>query len=247
MWDSVQTMLTELTILSVTARLLMSILFGGMIGYDRQRKHHPAGLRTHILVCMGSTMTMMLGQYLAETYQSDPARIGAQVISGIGFLGAGTIMFSGLRVRGITTASGLWACACMGLMIGAGFYVGAALSFVFILFTLLVMRAFSKLYQTRHPRKKFISAYIRHPSDLTHIIKLLRIWGLTVDETHIHYEEDKQDGSAKEPFKNTFRAIISVTFRRDMDSGIIMANLLQEECVIYADYMKPEEVPEDYF
>ena len=113
----------------------MAVIFGGIIGYGRERERRPAGLRTHILVSIGATLAMITNIYMYKIYNgyTDPTRLGAQVISGIGFLGAGTIIVTGKnKVRGLTTAAGLWACACMGLAIGAGFYSGAIIGCLFI-------------------------------------------------------------------------------------------------------------------
>ena len=113
----------------------MAIIFGGIIGYGIERERRPAGLRTHILVSIGATLAMITNIYMCKIYNgyTDPTRLGAQVISGIGFLGAGTIIVTGKnKVRGLTTAAGLWACACMGLAIGAGFYSGAIIGCLFI-------------------------------------------------------------------------------------------------------------------
>lgn len=118
----------QLSYWDILLRTILSILLGGFIGMERQSKHRPAGFRTHILVCLGSMTVMVLSQYLFLQYYelygiaSDPARLGAQVISGIGFLGAGTIIRYGGNVKGLTTAASLWAIACIGLAIGAGFY-----------------------------------------------------------------------------------------------------------------------------
>lgn len=100
---------------------------GGVIGLERDLKNHAAGFRTYILVCLGSSIVMMTNQFIFNNYElGDPARMGAQVISGIGFLGAGTIMVTNHNhVKGLTTAAGLWSAACIGLAIGIGFYEGA--------------------------------------------------------------------------------------------------------------------------
>ena len=99
-------------------------MLGGIVGVEREKKGRPAGLRTYMLVCSGSALVMMTNQYLAVCYpQVDVSRMASQVISGIGFLGAGTIILTGKnQVRGLTTAAGLWAVACLGLAIGIGFY-----------------------------------------------------------------------------------------------------------------------------
>ncbi len=132
--------LRELNIWSLLVRIGIAVLCGAVIGVGRGRQHHAAGLRTHILVCIGACSTMLLSQYLSEYYGSgDIARLGAQVISGIGFLGAGTIMVTGRnQVKGLTTAAGLWASACMGLAAGAGFYECALIMCV-VLYVVLVL------------------------------------------------------------------------------------------------------------
>lgn len=127
---------------SILLRIALSILIGGTIGIERGIKRHPAGFRTYILVCLGSALVMMTNQYIVEVYGGDPGRLGAQVISGIGFLGAGTIIVtSSNQIRGLTTAASLWMAACLGVAIGIGFY-GGALSGGIIVF--LIMTVFQR-------------------------------------------------------------------------------------------------------
>ena len=135
--DAVMEYLRDLNLLSITLRIILSVLIGGILGIERGTKNRPAGLRTYILVCLGSALVMMTNQYVCTAYQTgDPVRLGAQVISGIGFLGAGTIVLTGRnKIMGITTAAGLWAAACCGLAIRIGFYEGAVLGGLAIVFT----------------------------------------------------------------------------------------------------------------
>ena len=132
---------------SVVLRILCAMAVGGIVGLDRERKGRAAGFRTYMLVALGAALTVMLGQYLSvmlETVwadkvaeldlKTDVVRFGAQVINGVGFLGAGTIIVTGRQqVKGLTTAAGLWASACLGLAIGAGFYECVFIGFVLIL------------------------------------------------------------------------------------------------------------------
>ena len=121
--------------LEILVRLLLAVLLGGFIGYEREHTNRPAGFRTHILVCAGAALVMATSEYLVRRYSIsavDPARLGAQVISGIGFLGAGTIIRDGVNVRGLTTAASLWAVSCVGIAVGCGFYLGAVIATVFI-------------------------------------------------------------------------------------------------------------------
>ena len=139
--------LHEINLMSITVRLLMATIFSGVIGMERVSKRRPAGFRTHILVCVGAVLVMMTNQYMVEKlgYSTDASRLGAQVISGIGFLGAGTIIVVGRnQVMGLTTAAGLWACACMGLALGIGFYEGAIMGFIFLVAAMTVLHRFEE-------------------------------------------------------------------------------------------------------
>ncbi len=109
---------------SIAVRILLAIFLGGIIGMERGMKNRAAGLRTYILVCLGSCVVMMTNQYVYQVYQvGDPVRMGAQVVNGIGFLGAGTIIVTKRnQIKGLTTAAGLWASACIGLALGVGLY-----------------------------------------------------------------------------------------------------------------------------
>ena len=132
--------------LDAVVKLVLAIVFSGIIGYEREHSHRPAGFRTHILVAVGSTLVMMTSGYVFLEYEGlanfDPTRLGAQVISGIGFLGAGTILREGFSVKGLTTAASLWAVSCIGLAVGAGYYVGALVTTLFIYLTLNTFKRF---------------------------------------------------------------------------------------------------------
>ena len=134
--------LREFNYVSVAVRLVLAMVIGGLIGIERGKQGRAAGMRTHILVCLGATLTTMIGFYIMSTpgYSGDPMRIAAQVVSGIGFLGGGTILLTGrFQITGLTTAAGLWTTAAIGLALGAGFYEGALITFLacFITVTLL--------------------------------------------------------------------------------------------------------------
>ena len=122
-------------------RLLLALICGGVLGIERGRKNRPAGFRTYMLVCVGAALVMISNEYIYNRYGTgDPTRLGSQVISGIGFLGAGTIIVTVRnRVKGLTTAAGLWGAACMGLAIGAGYYTAAIISCVMIYFVMAML------------------------------------------------------------------------------------------------------------
>jgi len=138
--------LLEPSVQTMIVRTLLALICAGAIGYDRNVHGAAAGMRTHILVCIGAMLAMSTGQYAFIYYNSvDPTRIGAQVVSGIGFLGAGSIIVTrGNRIQGLTTAAGLWASACIGLAIGIGFYEGAIVGAVAVYITERMLRRLSK-------------------------------------------------------------------------------------------------------
>ena len=128
--------LRDFSVMAVMFRVILAVICGGLIGLEREYKHRPAGFRTHILICLGAAMTTLTSQYLVLEmhYYTDMARLGAQVIAGVGFIGAGTIVVTRKqRVKGLTTAAGLWASAIIGLALGAGFYEAGVLSTLLIL------------------------------------------------------------------------------------------------------------------
>lgn len=124
---------------AVTIRLLFALVVGLIIGIDRERKRRVAGIKTHILVCLGSALVMITSQYMMVEFgdMADISRMGAQVISGVGFLGVGTIIVTGRnQVKGLTTAASIWVCACVGLAAGIGFIEGVIIVLILLVFTL---------------------------------------------------------------------------------------------------------------
>ena len=156
--------LRELNLVSILFRIFLSVMIGGFLGMERGKKNRPAGLRTYILVCLGSALVMMTNQYVYLTYQTgDPMRLGAQVISGVGFLGAGTIILTGRnKIMGITTAAGLWTAACGGLAIGVGFYEGAVLGGIVIAFTVSGLLRFDIRLRKK---SKYLELYVEYNAE----------------------------------------------------------------------------------
>ena len=153
-------LLQEFNGVSVTVRVLLAAVLGGLVGSERGRRGRAAGMRTHVLVCLGAAMTSMVGLYSAEVlgFTNDPLRVSAQVISGIGFLGAGTIMTRNhAQITGLTTAAGLWATASLGLCIGTGFYGGVLAAFLVILVTMV---ALPSLERKRRTRRAYVCYYL---------------------------------------------------------------------------------------
>lgn len=166
--------LRDFNIWTVLIRLTLCVLVGGIIGVERGRQGRAAGMRTHILVCMGAALVTMMGFYITQELQldGDPMRIAAQVVSGIGFLGVGTIMLKGrFQITGLTTAAGLWCAATIGLALGAGFYEGALGVFIFTIATVSFLHKLEYKFIKRYRR---FGIYVEITSD-----KLVRT---TIDE-----------------------------------------------------------------
>ena len=150
MWDVFVATFREWSLLSMFLRLLSALMVGTIIGIDRSMKRRGAGIKTHVIVCLGSAIVMMTSQYMMQIYPdaADLGRMGAQVISGVGFLGVGTSIVTGRnQVKGLTTAAGLWTCACVGLAAGIGYIEGVILCLVFVLFTFRVLNSVDYMMQ----------------------------------------------------------------------------------------------------
>lgn len=192
----------------VCLRLFLAMLCGGIIGVERGRKHRPAGFRTYILVCVGSALTMVLSAYIVAMHdtwikvapnlaKSDYARFGAQVINGIGFLGAGTIIITGKnQVKGMTTAAGLWASACMGLAIGAGFYWGALVGCILMILTVTV---FAKIETFITSRSRNITIYLEfdQTDNVADIVERIKSHGVRIFDVELM--KANQGGASKYP------------------------------------------------
>lgn len=205
--DGLGTMLElhEITYGSVFLRLLLAVIIGGILGWERGRKNRPAGLRTYMLVCLGAAVVMMTNQYVTQCLGTgDPVRMGAQVISGIGFLGAGSIVVTQRnQIRGITTAAGLWAAACVGLAIGIGFYEIALLGGLVIFFVLTFVHRIDDLSRKM---SNVLDVYIelRGKETMTKFIKDLRDAGLTLSNLQL---ENDSTGSENFAFIGTVKSL----------------------------------------
>ena len=179
----------------IALRLALSIILSGLIGMERESIRRPAGFRTHILVCVGSTLVMLTSLYIFNIYKYEtslqPDRLGAQIISGIGFLGAGTIIRQGSSVKGLTTAAGLWAVACIGISVGVGFYLGAIITTALVLLTLM---AFGKVENHIKTKRNYIGLRIvssNRPGQLGRICKIIGETGANITSIELDSEEEE--------------------------------------------------------
>lgn len=181
----------------VIIRLILSAIIGGLIGIEREASNRPAGLRTHILVTLGSALIMLVsieGFYDAGTglWAGDPARLSAQVVSGIGFLGAGTIMRTGDRIKGLTTAASLWVCSGIGLAIGNGYYLGGLLTAGIVLLTLMSLGFFErKVFRTKYKTLEIFST--SRPGLIGEIGTLLGKHDINIRDISIENNESEDD------------------------------------------------------
>lgn len=197
--------LRELTPASLLLRLLLALLFGGLIGLNGTRKQRAAGFRTYMLVCMGSAMTMILSQYFvvmmsaawqtvahALHLQVDVSRLSAQVINGIGFLGAGTILITGRQgVKGLTTAAGLWASACMGLAIGAGFYESVIVGFALILISFWILPPLEAIL-IEHSTNINLQVEFQSVQVLSEVISSIKALDIQIYDIDIEHDKSQQ-------------------------------------------------------
>lgn len=175
-------------------RLVLACILGGVIGYEREKTNRPAGFRTHILVCVGSALIMCTAEYMFVVYAGktnfDPTRLGAQVISGIGFLGAGTIIREGFNVRGLTTAASLWAVSCVGLAIGCGFYTGAVSAAALIYITLILLK---RLEEHLARKNRYREIYVKSsnlPGQIGVISNVLHKYEIKISNIDFMSDED---------------------------------------------------------
>ena len=186
--------LREVTYLAVALRIFAAVLAGGVLGLERGMKNRPAGLRTYMLVCVGACIVMLTNQYIYQVFGSgDPVRMGAQVVSGIGFLGAGTIIVTRRnQIKGLTTAAGLWSAAGVGLALGVGFYEAAVVGALAVFF---VMTLLQRMDNKLHRRSRQLEAYIELDGiSLGDFLRTMRQEEIDVSNVQRESGEEESDG-----------------------------------------------------
>lgn len=213
---------------SIILRLCLSMIIGGILGIERGFKNRPAGFRTYMLVCVGSAIIMMTNQYIVIVFgSSDPARLGAQVVSGIGFLGAGSIMVTKRnQIRGITTAAGIWVSGGLGLAVGIGFYEGAIFGTIFILVAITVLHGLDD-YVRKNSR--VIHLYIEYKPDmhLSQFLDHLQEMGCTVTDIQV----SKTDYAGEQ--RNTM--FFSVNLPKHMKHSVVLEKISRLDSITYSE------------
>ena len=212
----------DMTFWAILARLTLAVVCGGLIGAEREIKRRPAGFRTHILICLGSAITTLTSQYLLfQHLYNDIARLGAQVISGIGFVGAGTIIVTrDKRVKGLTTAAGLWAAAIIGLVCGAGYAECA----IFATAVVLLVEAVLVRLETRLTSKSTdLTLYIEyaHAVCMESVLALLRERSIRIDNLEISRISDSDAPDAP----HHYCALIPIHSRTPLQPGDLRGDL----------------------
>lgn len=226
MIQEVCAVLKGLNTVSVLFRILLAVLCGGIIGIERGRAHQPAGMRTYMLVCLGATLVMTTGEYMYNTFgEGDPSRLGAQVISGIGFLGAGSIIISEkTKVRGLTTAAGLWTAASIGLALGIGFY---SAGFIATVTVYLILAFFKKMEYGILPETVCYGLYIEvsKAEVVGCITGELKKQGLKILEVRADHDEKEQ------------KFFISIKNTSNIERDYILRRLEKIQNVRYVKYI----------
>lgn len=218
--------LRQVTLISVGIRIAAALIVGGILGLEREKKNRAAGLRTYMLVCVGACLIMLTNQYIYQTTGTgDPMRLGAQVVSGIGFLGAGTIIVTKRsQIKGLTTAAGLWSAAAVGLALGVGFYEAAAAAGIAIYFVMTVLQHWDVWM---HRRARFMDLYLEHSAELGLGTLLRQIRELELDIDGI----ESDSGHAGE---DTKALIISLKLPKRTDHTALIHKIEQINGVLYA-------------
>ena len=204
----------------IALRLVLAAMLGGFIGFEREIHGRAAGLRTHTLVCLGSALIMLTSIKMSEIYglaACDPARIAAGVVTGIGFLGAGTIMRSRASVRGLTTAASLWGAAAIGLAVGTGFYSGAAITSGLILIVLMV---FARLEHNIIRKDWYRVLVIDTKGDAEHLAGIRSV----IADYHGQIRDFEAAQGAKEKY---IKLRVNLKLATDRDDGKIIADIMK--------------------
>ncbi|MBE6976528.1 MAG: MgtC/SapB family protein [Ruminococcaceae bacterium] len=220
--------LRQVTYLAIILRIICAVAVGGLIGLERGMKNRPAGLRTYMLVCVGSCLIMLTNQYLYQVSGAgDPMRLGAQVVSGIGFLGAGTIIVTKhTQIKGLTTAAGLWASAGVGLALGVGFYEAALVAGLAVFF---VLTGLQKLDNRMRSKTRTLEVYIEIADSLNigALVRSVRDMNVEIEDIQLEHDTVPEDGARS--------LIATLKCKKRTDHKPLMDKIRKIEGVIYLE------------
>ncbi|QJD85800.1 MgtC/SapB family protein [Cohnella herbarum] len=206
-------------------RIVLSVAAGGLVGLEREWSNRAAGFRTHILVCVGATSIMLLSIYGFSEFANeanvrmDPARLAAQVISGIGFLGAGAIMRNGFTISGLTTAASLWVVAAIGLSVGAGFYFVSVLTTFVVLFSLFLLNRWEKRFFSLKRKRRTEMKVVCQAGQVSEVVKLVEEKGIVIVDISVDKKEWETD-------KDTSASTVQIKFILKFDNEYMLVQLI---------------------
>ncbi|MGZ9586492.1 MgtC/SapB family protein [Paenibacillus marinisediminis] len=222
----------------ISLRIIISIIVGGVIGFERELGNHSAGFRTHILVCVGSTLIVLLSTYGFAQFANepnvrlDPARLAAQVISGIGFLGAGTILRTGFVISGLTTAASLWVVAAIGLAVGAGFYYAAVLTAVAVVVVLFFFNQFEKYWIKKHTYKRMKFVLSNNYDLISVLLEKLNSFGVSTNNISLNTGEYEHE---KKHVESAIYLEVNVKFFKPDKMNHLIENLLKHKDILHIE------------
>ena len=227
MYQAVKEWFADWNVVSIIVRLLIASLIGFLIGFDRERKNKSAGIRTHILVCLGTTLATLSSVYALQMFPDanvDVTRVAGQIVTGIGFIGAGVIFISDKkRVEGLTTAAGLWACTCCSIASGFGFFEGMIITAIQIILALLLLPLFER---TVHHRRKQYDLYVEFDPGVSPagFLRLLH----TEDVSYTNYRVLQEDNGKEGPI-----AILSISMKPTDDKDAFLLHVRELDGLRY--------------
>ncbi len=218
-----------MSVYEVAIRLALAVVVGGLIGYEREFKNRPAGFRTHILVCLGAAITSMIQLYsiqdatnmiiqhpeLQNAMKADIGRLGAQVITGVGFLGAGTIIHEKGSIKGLTTAASIWTVACIGLAVGLGYYTLTILSTIFVFIVLVFLKTFESRFFKNSNILKLEIQYVNKKNMVEKLEQYFEGMGIKVKNIEFLIDDEEEDSK----YSTTMYTILAPRYIKS--SGIV--------------------------
>jgi len=221
-----------MSVYEVVIRLTLAVVVGGLIGYEREYKNRPAGFRTHILVCLGAAITSMIQLYsvqdatnmiilhpeLANAMKVDIGRLGAQVITGVGFLGAGTIIHEKGSIKGLTSAASIWTVACIGLAVGLGYYTLTILSTILVFIVLVFLKIFEKRLFKNNNILKIEIQYVNKKNMVEKLEKYFEAIGIKVKNIEFLIDEEEEESN----YSTTMYTILAPRYTK---SSVIVQKL----------------------
>lgn len=239
MIDSVNPEIWQISSLEISVRIIFAMVAGGLIGFEREMGHHPAGFRTHILVCVGSALIVLLSTYGFSQFayepnvRLDPARLAAQVISGIGFLGAGTILRTGLSISGLTTAASLWVVAAIGLAIGAGFYYGAIFATVMVVIILFFFNHLEMNWIKKRTYKQVKVILLENYALINILLDKFNTYGIQVN--HLKVDTGAYNFNEKKTVETAIFIELSIRLIKPKKMNQLIQKLMQDKDVLHIE------------